>query len=87
MDYRGLSIIGVWAGTLGIAALFLNFRFTTDFIMAMVMFAIVLTVYIVRLKPAGSDEVGKLLIQLEAISGRLSVVEGKVDEINKLMEE
>ncbi len=49
MDYRGLSVIGVWAGTVSMSALFLNFRFTTDFIMALVLFAIVLTVYIVRL--------------------------------------
>ena len=87
MDYRGLSVIGVWAGTVSISALFLNFRFTTDFIMAMVIFAIVLTVYIVRLKPAVSDEMGKLASQLETISGRLLVVEGKMDEMNKLMEE
>jgi hypothetical protein len=39
MDYRGLSVIGVWAGTLGVSALFLNFNFTTDFITVLVLAA------------------------------------------------
>jgi hypothetical protein len=87
MDYRGLSVIGVWVGTLGISALFLMFDFTTDFIMALVLAAILLTVYLVRLKPGGAEEIEKFADQLEALSGRLSAVEGKVDEINKLLEE
>jgi len=87
MDYRGLSVIGVWVSTLGISALFLMFDFTTDFIMALVLAAILLTVYIVRLKPGGAEEIEKFANQLGRLSGRLSAVEGKVDEINKLLEE
>ena len=87
MDYRGVSVIGIWVGTLGISALFLQFDFTTDFIMALVLAAIVLTVYIVRLKPGGTHEIEKFADQMEALSGRLSAIEGKVDEINKLLEE
>ena len=87
MDYRGLSVIGVWVSTLGISALFLMFDFTTDFIMALVLAAILLTVYIVRLKPGGAEEIEKFVDQLGTLSGRLSAVEGKVDEINKLLEE
>lgn len=34
-----------------------------------------------------SVEMGKILGQLEALNGRLSALEGKVDEINKLLEE
>jgi len=87
MDYRGLSVIGVWVSTLGISALFLMFDFTTDFIMALVLVAILLTVYIVRLKPGGAEEIEKFTNQLGTLSGRLSAVEVKVDEINKLLEE
>lgn len=87
MDYRGLSVIGVWVSTLGISALFLMFDFTTDFIMALVLAAILLTVYLVRLEPGGAEEIEKFANQLGTLSGRLSAVEGKVDEINKLLEE
>jgi len=87
LDYRGSSIIGIWVGALGIAALFLLFDFRVDFIMAMVFAAIILTVYIVRLKPGTTDEIEVFAEQLEALSGRLSAVEGKLDEINKLLEE
>jgi hypothetical protein len=87
MDYRGLSVIGVWVGTFSISAMFLRFDFTTDFIMILIFTAIALTVYIVRLKPGGTDEIEKFTDQLEALSGRLSAIEGKVDEINKLLEE
>jgi hypothetical protein len=87
MDYRGLSIIGVWFGAIALSGLFLYFNFTTDVIMALVIAAIVLTLYVVRLKPEASEEVGKIVGQLEALNGRLSALEGKVDEINKLLEE
>ena len=87
MDYRGLSVIGVWSGAIALSALFLFFNFTTDVIMALVIAAIVLTVYVVRLKPEVSLEIGKIVGQLEALNGRLSALEGKVDEINKLLEE
>lgn len=87
MDYRGLSVIGVWSGAIALSALFLFFNFTTDVIMALVIAAIVLTVYVVRLKPEASVEMGKIMGQLEALNGRLSALEGKVDEINKLLEE
>jgi len=87
MDYRGLSVIGVWSGAIALSALFLFFNFTTDVIMALVIAAIVLTVYVVRLKPEASVEMGKIVGQLEALNGRLSALEGKVDEINKLLEE
>jgi len=87
MDYRGLSVIGIWVGTLGISSLFLLFDFQADFVMVLVLAAIVLTVYIVRLEPGGTDEIEKFAEQMEALSGRLSAVEGKVDEINKLLEE
>jgi hypothetical protein len=87
MDYRGLSVIGVWFGAIALSGLFLYFNFTTDVIMALVIAAIVLTLYVVRLKPEASEEVGKIVGQLEALNGRLSALEGKVDEINKLLEE
>ena len=87
MDYRGLSVIGIWVGTLGISSLFLLFDFQADFVMVLVLAAIVLTVYIVRLKPGGTDEIDMFAEQMEALSGRLSAVEGNVDEINKLLEE
>jgi hypothetical protein len=87
MDYRGLSVIGTWGGTLCIAAMFLMFDLRVDFIMVLVFTAIVLTVYIVRLEPGANDEVEKFVDQLEAMSGRLSAVEGKMDEIYKLLDE
>jgi membrane protein implicated in regulation of membrane protease activity len=87
MDYRGLSVIGVWFGAIALSALFLNFNFTTDVIMALVIAAIVLTVYVVRLKPEGSVEMEKIMGQLEALNGRLSALEKTVDEVNKLLEE
>lgn len=87
MDYRGLSVIGVWVGTLSAAAMFLMNDFQVDFIMVLVLSAIVLTVYIVRLKPGVNDEIEMFAEQMEALSGRLSAVEDNVDEIKKLLEE
>ena len=87
MDYRGLSVIGVWVGTLTTAALFLMNDFQVDFIMVLVLSAIVLTVYIVRLKPGVNDEIEVFADKLETLSGRLSAIEGKIDEINKMLEE
>jgi membrane-associated phospholipid phosphatase len=48
MDYRGLSVIGVWIGAVGISTVFLNYHFTTDFVMAMIVFAIIFTLWIIR---------------------------------------
>ena len=87
MDYRGLSVIGVWVGTLSTAAMFFMNDFHVDFVMVLVFAAIVLTVYIVRLKPGVNDAIEMFADKLEALSGRLSAIEGKVDEINKLLEE
>jgi hypothetical protein len=74
-------------GTLTVAAMFLMFDLRVDFIMVLVFTAILLTVYIVRLEPGTNEEVEKFIEQMEAMSGRLSAVEGKMDEINKLLEE
>ena len=87
MDYRGLSVIGVWVGTLSTAAMFFMNDFHVDFVMILVFAAIVLTMYIVRLKPGGTDEIEKFVDELEALSGRLSAFEGNVNEIKKLLEE
>ena len=89
MDYRGLSVIGVWIGAVGISTVFLNYNFTTDFVMAMIVFAILLTVYIVRLKPGGeiSVEVDKAVQGLAELRDRLSALEKNVDKINKLLED
>jgi hypothetical protein len=74
-------------GTLTVATMFLMFDLRVDFIMVLVFTAILLTVYIVRLEPGTNEEVEKFIEQMEAMSGRLSAVEGKMDEINKLLEE
>jgi hypothetical protein len=89
MDYRGLSVIGVWGGALGITALFLWADFTTDFIMAMIMASLILTVYIVRLKPGGSisEDVIKITNSLEDLGDRLATLEKNVKEISKLLED
>ena len=89
MDYRGLSVIGVWAGAIGVSAMFLLFDFTTDFIMAMILAAVVLTVYIVRLKPGGeiSDEVDRIVQALSELKERMAMLEKNVEEINKLLED
>ncbi|MCJ7771532.1 MAG: hypothetical protein MUP22_00185 [Desulfobacterales bacterium] len=89
MDYRGLSVIGVWGGALGITALFLRADFTTDFIMVMIMASLVLTVYIVRLKPGGSisEDVIKITNSLEDLGDRLATLEKNVKEISKLLED
>ena len=89
MDYRGLSVIGVWGGTISLSALFLYFDFTADFILAMVVFALILTVYIVRLKPGGDidEEITKITTSLEDLGNRLSSIEKNVNEINKLLED
>jgi membrane-associated phospholipid phosphatase len=89
MDYRGLSVIGVWIGAVGISTVFLNYHFTTDFVMAMIVFAIILTVYIVRLKPGGeiSVEVDKVVQGLAELRDRLSALEKSVDRINKMLED
>jgi len=89
MDYRGLSVIGVWLGTIGLSASFLFFDFTTEFVMAMIMISLVLTVYIVRLKPGGSidEEIRKLIDGVEDLGARLTLLEKNVNEINKLLED
>ena len=89
MDYRGLSVIGVWVGAIGLSAVFLLFDFTTDFIMAMIVASLVLTVYIVQLKPGGSisDEMTKITVSLEDLGNRLASLEKNVNEINKLLED
>jgi hypothetical protein len=89
MDYRGLSVIGVWLGTIGLSASFLFFDFTTEFVMAMIMISLALTVYIVRLKPGGSidEEIKKIMDSLEDLSTRLNDLEKNVNEINKLLED
>ena len=89
MDYRGLSVIGVWIGAVGISTVFLNYNFTTDFVMAMIVFAILLTVYIVRLKSGGeiSVEVDKVVQGLAELRDRLSALEKSVDKINKMLED
>jgi hypothetical protein len=87
MDYRGLSVIGLWVGTFSISALFLRFDFHANFIMILIFTAIALTVYIVRLDSGATDEFEKFADQLDALSGRLSAIEGNVEEINKLLEE
>jgi len=89
MDYRGLSVIGVWAGAIGVSTMFLFFNFTTDFIMAMIVTAVVLTVYIVRLKQGGeiSDEVDKIVQALSELKERIALLEKNVEEINKLLED
>ena len=89
MDYRGLSIIGVWIGAIGLSAVFLMFNFTTEFVMVMIMASLVLTVYIVRLKPGGtiSEEMTKITKSLEDLGNRLATLEKNVNEINKLLED
>lgn len=87
MDYRGTSVAGIWAGVIALSALFLYFEFIADVILALVMAAIILTVYIVRLKPEGAEEMEKIARQLETMSNRLSTLEGNVENINKLLEE
>jgi len=89
LDYRGLSVIGVWIGAVGISTVFLNYKFTTDFVLAMIVFAIALTVYIVRLKPSEEigEEMAKAVQGLAELRDRLSALEKNVDKINKMLED
>ena len=57
---------------IALSALFLYFKFIADVILALVIAAIILTVYVVRLKPEGAEEMEKILGQLETMRSRLS---------------
>jgi hypothetical protein len=87
MDYRGASVAGIWVGVTALSALFLYFEFIADVILALVIAAIILTVYIVRLRPEGAVEMEKIVSQLETMSNRLSTLEGNVENISRLLEE
>ena len=87
MDYRGTSVAGVWVGVIALSALFLYFEFIAEVILALVIAAMILTVYIVGLKPEGAEDMEKIVTQLETMNNRLSTLEGNVENINKLLEE
>jgi len=69
--------------------LFLNYNSTTYFVLALIIFAIVLIVYIVRLKPSREigEEMAKTVQGLAELRDRLSTLERSVDKINIMLED
>ena len=61
--------------------MFLNYNFTTYFVSVLIIFAIVLTVCIVRLKPSREigEEIAKAVRGLAELRDRLSALERSVD--------
>ena len=87
MDYRGIAIVGVWIGMVGIIGIFTY----TDHILAgaslwLIFAAFMLTAHIIRQSPEG-ESIDKLSEDLTDFTKRLSSLEESVDRINRLLEE
>lgn len=86
MDFRGTAIAGIWIGSAIIIGTLSYFGEYAGFSIILIILALVLTVKIVKQDPGG--EMGaEMKAKMENVGERLSALERKVDEINKLLEE
>ena len=86
MDYRGTAIAGIWIGSAIIVGVLSYFGEYAGFSIPLIIVAFVLTGSIMRQDPGG--EMGaEMKAKMENMGERLSALERKVDEINKLLEE
>jgi hypothetical protein len=86
MDYRGTAITGIWIGSAIIIGVLSYFGEYSGFSIPLIILAFVLTGYIMKQDPGG--EMGaEMKTRMENMGERLSALERKVDEINKLLEE
>ena len=86
MDFRGTAITGIWIGSAIIIGILSYFGEYAGFSIILIILALVLTVKIVKQDPGG--EMGaEMKTKMENVVERLSALETKVDEINRLLEE
>jgi len=86
MDFRGTAIAGIWIGSAIITGILSYFGEYAGFSILLIILALVLTVKIVKQDPGG--EMGaEMKAKMENMVERLSALERKVDEINRLLEE
>ena len=86
MDYRGITIVGVWLGMAGIIGIFNYTEYLAGASLWLVFAAFMLTAHIVRQRPEGVS-IDKLSEDLTDFTKRLSSLEENVDRINRLLEE
>ena len=86
MDFRGTAIAGIWIGTAGITGVLSYFGEYAGFSIPLIIVAFVLTGSIMRQDPGGEMGV-EMKAKMENMGERLSALERKVDEINKLLDE
>ena len=86
MDYRGTAIAGIWIGSAIIIGVLSYFGEYGGFAIPLIILAFVLTGYLIKQDPGG--EMGaEMKTRMENMGERLSALERKVDEINRLLEE
>ncbi|MFX1561638.1 MAG: hypothetical protein ACFFBL_13695 [Promethearchaeota archaeon] len=86
MDYRGTAIAGVWIGSAIIIGVLSYFGDYAGFSIIVIILTLVLTGSIMKQDPGG--EMGaEMRAKMENMGERLSALEIKVDEINRLLEE
>ncbi|MFW9802190.1 MAG: hypothetical protein ACFFFC_06035 [Candidatus Thorarchaeota archaeon] len=86
MDSRGTAIVGIWIGTAIISGILGYFRDYAGFSIILIILALVLTGSIMKQDPGG--EMGaEMRAKMENVGERLSALERKVEEINRLLEE
>ncbi len=87
MDYRGVSITGVWIGmALIIGALSFSGSRLADASLILIFAAFMLSAHIVKQNPEG-DSIEKLSQETLDFNKRLSAVETDIADIKRLLEE
>ena len=86
MDYRGTAVIGVWIGTAAIIGLFIYSDYLAGVSLWLFFAAFVLTGYIIKQTPEG-ETMDKISQEHLDYNNRLTVLEEKVTNIIKLLEE
>ena len=86
MDFRGTAIAGIWIGSAIIIGVLSYFGEYAGFSIPLIIVAFVLTGSIMRQDPGGVMG-AEMKAKMENVGERLSALERKVDEINKLLEE
>ena len=86
MDYRGTAIAGVWIGSAIIIGVLSYFGDYARFSIPVIILTLVLTGSIMKQDPGG-EKGAEMRAKMENMGERLSALEIKVDEINRLLEE
>ena len=86
MDFRGVAITGIWIGSAIIIGILSYFGEYAGFSIPLIIVAFVLTASIMRQDP-GREMEAEMKTKMENMGERLSALERKVDEINKLLDE